>query len=202
MPPSLLHTAMRRYFTGQAVAPFPLPNSFRCRFIRVWRGPRNNAAFLVPYRLAALFHSGFHPFGCVPCRKAVHTFVHLTALGSWGLTHGFARGPRKGNYLNAVIENSFGLLKSEMLYIQKFLSAEHFIAELEKYLCYYNNNRIKLLRIESYTIQTSILSSLIPSNFSGSVHLRRLLNTDTYSCAALRGLSGKIFFVCSFATNC
>ena len=52
---------------------------------------------------------------------------------------------RKGNCLdNAVIENFFGLLKSEMLYIQKFLSVDHFISELEKYLYYYNNNRIKV----------------------------------------------------------
>lgn len=52
---------------------------------------------------------------------------------------------RKGNCLdNAVIENFFGLLKSELLYLQKFDSLEHFRAELEEYLDYYNNYRIKL----------------------------------------------------------
>ena len=52
---------------------------------------------------------------------------------------------RKGNCLdNAVIENFFGLLKTELLYLQEFDSLEHFRAELEEYLDYYNNCRIKL----------------------------------------------------------
>ena len=51
---------------------------------------------------------------------------------------------RKGNCLdNAVIENFFGLLKSELLYLQKFESMEHFKAELIEYLDYYNNRRSK-----------------------------------------------------------
>ena len=44
---------------------------------------------------------------------------------------------------NAVIENFFGLLKSELLYLQKFDSIEHFKRELLDYLDYYNNYRIK-----------------------------------------------------------
>ena len=52
---------------------------------------------------------------------------------------------RKGNCLdNAVIENFFGLLKSELLYLQKFDSIEHFKRELLDYLDYYNNYRIKV----------------------------------------------------------
>lgn len=51
---------------------------------------------------------------------------------------------RKGNCLdNAVMENFFGLLKSELLYLQTFDSMEHFKQELLKYLDYYNNKRIK-----------------------------------------------------------
>lgn len=51
---------------------------------------------------------------------------------------------RKGNCLdNAVIENFFGLLKSELLYLQQFKSIDHFIAELFEYLDYYNHRRIK-----------------------------------------------------------
>ena len=51
---------------------------------------------------------------------------------------------RKGNCLdNAVIENFFGLLKSELLYLQNFQSMEHFKQELIDYLDYYNNRRIK-----------------------------------------------------------
>ena len=52
---------------------------------------------------------------------------------------------RKGNCLdNAVMENFFGLLKTELLYLQDFDSIEHFKAELIDYLDYYNNRRIKL----------------------------------------------------------
>ena len=51
---------------------------------------------------------------------------------------------RKGNCLdNAVIENFFGLLKSELLYLQKFNSMEHFHKELKEYIYYYNNIRIQ-----------------------------------------------------------
>lgn len=51
---------------------------------------------------------------------------------------------RKGNCLdNAVIESFFGLLKSELLYLQEFQSMEHFKQELIAYLDYYNNHRIK-----------------------------------------------------------
>ncbi|GAB7086181.1 IS3 family transposase [Marinifilum fragile] len=52
---------------------------------------------------------------------------------------------RKGNCLdNAVIENFFGLLKSELLYLQEFSSMQHFLKELKKYMYYYNNTRIKM----------------------------------------------------------
>ena len=52
---------------------------------------------------------------------------------------------RKGNCLdNAVIENFFGLLKTELLYLQEFDSMEHFEQELIDYLTYYNDRRIKI----------------------------------------------------------
>jgi transposase InsO family protein len=52
---------------------------------------------------------------------------------------------RKGNCLdNAVIENFFGLLKSELLYLQDFHSMGHFKAEIINYMDYYNNRRIKI----------------------------------------------------------
>ena len=51
---------------------------------------------------------------------------------------------RKGNCLdNAEAENFFGLLKSELFYLQKFSSMEQFKQELIEYLDYYNNHRIK-----------------------------------------------------------
>ena len=52
---------------------------------------------------------------------------------------------RKGNCLdNAIMENFFGLLKSELLYLQDFDSIDHFKEELIAYLDYYNNRRIKV----------------------------------------------------------
>lgn len=51
---------------------------------------------------------------------------------------------RKGNCLdNAVIENFFGILKSELLYLQKFSTMDEFTKELKEYIHYYNNDRIK-----------------------------------------------------------
>lgn len=51
----------------------------------------------------------------------------------------------KGNcYDNAVVENFFGILKSEMFYDNKFETVDHFIRELEEYIDYYNNERIKI----------------------------------------------------------
>ena len=51
---------------------------------------------------------------------------------------------RKGNCLdNAVMENFFGHLKSELLYLQSFDSMEQFREQLIEYLDYYNNSRIK-----------------------------------------------------------
>ncbi|MFB6647439.1 IS3 family transposase, partial [Bacillus toyonensis] len=51
---------------------------------------------------------------------------------------------RKGNYYdNTVMENFFGIMKSEFLYIKEFESVDHFKIELEKYVDYYNTKRIK-----------------------------------------------------------
>ncbi len=52
---------------------------------------------------------------------------------------------RKGNCLdNAVIENFFGIIKSELFYINKFSSIKHLKNEIIEYITYYNNERIKL----------------------------------------------------------
>ena len=52
---------------------------------------------------------------------------------------------RKGNCLdNSMMENFFGLMKNELLYLQEWDSVEQFTKELVKYIKYYNNDRIKL----------------------------------------------------------
>ena len=51
---------------------------------------------------------------------------------------------RKGNCLdNSIMENFFGLLKSELLYLREFESLEEFRKKNKKYIDYYNNQRIK-----------------------------------------------------------
>ena len=44
---------------------------------------------------------------------------------------------------NSVMENFFGIMKSEFLYLKEFKSIEHFKEELEKYINYYNTKRLK-----------------------------------------------------------
>ena len=59
---------------------------------------------------------------------------------------------------NAVAENFFAVLKTELLYLQDFSSMEQFKAALVDYLDYYNNRRIKAklngLSPVQYRVQT------------------------------------------------
>ncbi|MCM3025245.1 IS3 family transposase, partial [Heyndrickxia ginsengihumi] len=78
------------------------------------------------------------------------------ALRAHGITQSMSR---KGNcYDNSVMENFFGILKSEFLYFKEFENMEHFKLELEKYIEYYNNKRIKTklkgLSPVQYRVQT------------------------------------------------
>ncbi len=51
---------------------------------------------------------------------------------------------RKGNCLdNAIIENFFGILKSELFYLKKYTSVDQLKKEIKQYIDYYNNDRIK-----------------------------------------------------------
>ena len=69
---------------------------------------------------------------------------------------------RKGNcYDNSVMENFFGLLKSELLYLRTFSSLDEFKSELEKYIWYYNNKRIKSKLKGLSPVQSRIQSSLV-----------------------------------------
>ena len=52
---------------------------------------------------------------------------------------------RKGNCLdNSMMENFFGLMKNELLYVNHYNSIEEFEKELKQYIWWYNNKRIKL----------------------------------------------------------
>ena len=52
---------------------------------------------------------------------------------------------RKGNRLdNSMMENFFGMMKNELLYVNHFDSLDIFESELKKYIVWYNTRRIKL----------------------------------------------------------
>lgn len=52
---------------------------------------------------------------------------------------------RKGNCLdNAIIENFFGTIKSEMFYLKKYQSITELDSDIKEYIKYYNNDRIRL----------------------------------------------------------
>ncbi len=69
---------------------------------------------------------------------------------------------RKGNCLdNSVMENFFGLLKTEMFYKHEFKSVEHLVKEIEDYIDYYNNKRIKCKLKGLSPVQYRIQSSLV-----------------------------------------
>jgi putative transposase len=63
-------------------------------------------------------------------------------LNEKGITQSMSR---KGNcYDNAIIENFFGTIKSEMFYLKKYTSVEELKNDIKEYIKYYNNDRIKL----------------------------------------------------------
>ena len=63
------------------------------------------------------------------------------ALKKQGITQSMSR---KGNCLdNAVMENWFGIMKSEFFYQKKFETIESFKKGLHEYIRYYNHDRIK-----------------------------------------------------------
>ncbi len=62
-------------------------------------------------------------------------------LKSKGVTQSMSR---KGNCLdNSVIENFFGIIKSEFFYNRIFKSLEEFINGIDEYIYYYNNIRLR-----------------------------------------------------------
>lgn len=63
-------------------------------------------------------------------------------LREQGITQSMSR---KGNcYDNAIIENFFGTIKSELFYLKKYASVDELKKDIKEYIDYYNNDRIKL----------------------------------------------------------
>ncbi|WP_240553581.1 IS3 family transposase, partial [Polynucleobacter aenigmaticus] len=67
--------------------------------------------------------------------------LYQQALQEQGVTQSMSR---KGNCLdNAVMENWFGIMKTEFFYQQKFDDVQSFKTQLKEYIHYYNHDRIK-----------------------------------------------------------
>lgn len=67
--------------------------------------------------------------------------IYQQALKEQGITQSMSR---KGNCLdNAVMENWFGIMKTEFFHHQKFECIESFKKGLQEYIHYYNHDRIK-----------------------------------------------------------
>lgn len=67
--------------------------------------------------------------------------LYQEALRKQGITQSMSR---KGNCLdNAVMENWFGIMKTEFFYQKKFDDVQTFKTELKEYIDYYNHDRIK-----------------------------------------------------------
>ncbi|MCF0065866.1 IS3 family transposase [Dyadobacter sp. LJ419] len=63
-------------------------------------------------------------------------------LKSKGITQSMSR---KGNCLdNAIIENFFGTIKSELFYLNKYQSIDELKKDIKDYIHYYNKDRIRL----------------------------------------------------------
>ena len=88
------------------------------------------------------------PASFLPLREAADAHAKGAACAEKEQQSGLpsAHGSRLPSLDNAVMENFFGLRKSELLYLQEFQSMEHFKLELVAYLDYYNNRRIKAKR--------------------------------------------------------
>lgn len=68
--------------------------------------------------------------------------AYSTTLKKHGIVQSMSR---KGNCLdNAVIENFFGTIKSELFYLKKYRSVNELRKEIIEYVNYYNNDRIRL----------------------------------------------------------
>lgn len=65
---------------------------------------------------------------------------------------------RKGNCLdNAMMENFFRIMKTELLYSRQWNIMDEFQKELRKYIYYYNHERIKLRLNEGVRSSTGLI---------------------------------------------
>lgn len=63
-------------------------------------------------------------------------------LAQKGITQSMSR---KGNCLdNAVMENFFGTIKSELFYLNQYSSIDQLKKQIKEYIQYYNRDRIRL----------------------------------------------------------
>ena len=104
---------------------------------------------------------------------------------------------RKGNcFDNAIIENFFGILKSELFYLKKYNSVTQLKQEIIEYIEYYNNDRIKL-NLKGNTI--NFFENTNSSNYQTILDASDPVNGD--ATLALRGQVGSGAFIELFDQN-
>lgn len=78
-------------------------------------------------------------------------YQHISWRNQLTAQHVVQSMSRKGNcFDNAVMENFFGHLKAEMYHGEHFTSVDHFVAELDDYIDWYNTQRVQQ-RLEGMT---------------------------------------------------
>ena len=92
---------------------------------------------------------------------------------------------RKGNCLdNAMAENFFSIMKTELLYAEEFESPEAFMKALEEYIDYYNNKKIKSRlngkRLNSKSSPNNIYK-ILPKFTNNNVFLGKFVYAHNYS---------------------
>ena len=97
---------------------------------------------------------------CTRTRAGYQHYIYQGKLRDHGIVQSMSR---KGNCLdNAMMENFFGIMKSELLYPNEFRDMGLFKRELETYIEYYNNklikSRLKGMSPVQYRTQNSVLS--------------------------------------------
>ena len=95
---------------------------------------------------------------------------------------------RKGNCLdNAMMENFFRIMKTELLYSRQWNSMDEFQKELRKYIYYYNHERIKLrlngMSPEQY--RTYCIKKSIINRPTFGVHIRAVGDKPARDCGRL-----------------
>ena len=99
---------------------------------------------------------------------------------------------RKGNCLdNSIMESFFGTLKNEFFYNNTFNSIDEFKIELDKYINYYNNDRIKY-RLNGLS-PVKYNTELKPYNFKSVQKFGFASTWELFSCLIVKNVTSLLY---------